>query len=114
MALTRLIDRLANSFLHLDGGRPTRLGGPLETQAWLRKNYPEFFRDSPRKAGADGKELYVADPTPWPDPSFGPGVPGTHAFVYNEKTVEGVEPAKVLAVLRNATRWSKICDNLTD
>src|SRR5438067_11994465 len=85
--LEGLVDGAANALLNLDRGRPTKLGGPLETTQWLKDNYGEWFHDSPRKDGA-----LVADPTPWPDPLFGPGVKGTNVFVHNVKTVDGVPP----------------------
>jgi hypothetical protein len=105
----RAVDQVADKILDLDRGRPTKLGGPLETQDWLKKNYSEWFHDSPRTA--EGK--YVADPTPWPDPAFGPGAPGTTVFVHNEKTV-AASPEKVMATIQDGTHWSQVCDNLAD
>jgi hypothetical protein len=99
---------MADKLLDLDRGRPTKLGGPLETQEWLKKSYGTWFHDSPKEGGK-----YVADPTPWPDPAFGPGVKGTHVFVHNEKTV-AASPEKVLSVIQDATKWSQVCDNLAD
>jgi hypothetical protein len=105
----RAVDQVADKLLNLDRGRPTRLGGPLETQDWLKKSYGEWFRDSPRNK--DGS--YFADPTPWPDAAFGPGAKGTHVFVHNEKTVSA-PPDKVMGAIRDAGRWSQVCDNLAD
>jgi hypothetical protein len=104
----RAVDQVADKLLDLDRGRPTKLGGPLETQDWLKKHYGAWFRDSPRENGK-----YVADPTPWPDPAFGPGAQGTTVFVHNEKTVSA-PPEKVLAAIQDATLWSQVCDNLAD
>src|SRR6185436_13613930 len=79
-----------------------------ETTAFLKKNWGEWFTNSPKENGK-----YVADPRKWPDPVFGPGVKGTTMFVHNELTTSA-SPAKVFDVLRNAGDWSKVSDNLSD
>jgi hypothetical protein len=106
--IDRVVDDVGNKLLHLDGGRPTRLGGPLETQHWLQKNYGQWFKPAPKK---DGK--FVTEPRPWPLATLGPTTKSTNVFLHNERTVKA-PPAKVFEALRDGGNWSKVCDNLTD
>jgi hypothetical protein len=107
--IDRVVDGAADRLLNLDGDRPTKLGGPLETQHWLKANYGQWFKLSPKK---DGKP--VSEPHPWPVAGLAPGAKGTNVYVHNEREVKGATPEKLLAVLQDGGNWAKVCDNLSD